>query len=178
MSEQQLHGALEGFERPVVPDFFLLSDGASIDRRGVLRWTGPPMSRIGSMALLAMRDVEPSINLASWDFDAGIRLPELRKPGVLVSGAGRQADPEELTCPDVRPGKYQITGANLGIDCAEMMEGFVDLDLHLSLERVDERACRECGCTEDRACLGSDLTPCGWAERDLCTACEAAARSA
>lgn len=32
------------------------------------------------------------------------------------------------------------------------------------------RTCRECGCTDARACL-EDGMPCGWAEADLCTAC-------
>lgn len=30
------------------------------------------------------------------------------------------------------------------------------------------RTCRECGCTEARACPGG----CYWIERDLCSACE------
>lgn len=30
-------------------------------------------------------------------------------------------------------------------------------------------ACRECGCTDERACLGG----CAWAEPDLCSACAA-----
>jgi hypothetical protein len=32
------------------------------------------------------------------------------------------------------------------------------------------RACRACGCTENRACV-ADGEACGWAEQDLCTAC-------
>lgn len=45
-----------------------------------------------------------------------------------------------------------------------------------------ERRCRECGCTEDRACIwlgtdfggppfGGDPPVCGWIADDLCTAC-------
>jgi hypothetical protein len=36
-------------------------------------------------------------------------------------------------------------------------------------------ACRECGCTEERACVRVDWEglpeTCSWAEPDLCTAC-------
>lgn len=32
------------------------------------------------------------------------------------------------------------------------------------------RHCRQCGCTENRACL-TDGKPCGWASTDVCTAC-------
>lgn len=35
-------------------------------------------------------------------------------------------------------------------------------------ESETERACRECGCTDDRACPGG----CSWAEPDLCSACD------
>lgn len=31
----------------------------------------------------------------------------------------------------------------------------------------DDRACRVCGCTEDKACVGG----CWWVEYDLCSAC-------
>lgn len=31
-------------------------------------------------------------------------------------------------------------------------------------------SCRECGCTDDDACI-TDTGPCAWAEDDLCTAC-------
>jgi hypothetical protein len=30
------------------------------------------------------------------------------------------------------------------------------------------RTCRECGCTDDRACVGG----CSWIEADLCSACD------
>ena len=34
-------------------------------------------------------------------------------------------------------------------------------------------ACRKCGCTEDRACIGGPLGTCAWAnkDKDLCTSC-------
>lgn len=31
--------------------------------------------------------------------------------------------------------------------------------------------CRGCGCTDDRACVTLDGTPCLWVEPDLCSAC-------
>lgn len=31
--------------------------------------------------------------------------------------------------------------------------------------------CRECGCTQDRACSHEDLGACSWVEPDLCSAC-------
>lgn len=34
--------------------------------------------------------------------------------------------------------------------------------------QVDERRCRACGCTDDRACPGG----CWWVEADLCSACD------
>lgn len=36
---------------------------------------------------------------------------------------------------------------------------------------LDERSCRVCGCTENRACLHKDGTPCGWVDDDICTVC-------
>ena len=33
------------------------------------------------------------------------------------------------------------------------------------------RACRECGCTEDRACIRADGWACHWVAWDLCSAC-------
>jgi len=35
-----------------------------------------------------------------------------------------------------------------------------------------ERRCRECGCTEDNACI-TPMGPCYWVTKDLCSACEA-----
>lgn len=32
------------------------------------------------------------------------------------------------------------------------------------------RACRTCGCTDERACMTDD-GPCWWVEADLCSAC-------
>jgi hypothetical protein len=35
-----------------------------------------------------------------------------------------------------------------------------------------QRACRRCGCTQDRACFDEiEQRPCSWAEDDLCTVC-------
>lgn len=39
-----------------------------------------------------------------------------------------------------------------------------------------ERSCRECGCTDDRACIfegrpGVGTAVCSWVEDDLCSAC-------
>jgi hypothetical protein len=31
--------------------------------------------------------------------------------------------------------------------------------------------CRECGCTDDDACLDEDGGPCSWVEANLCSAC-------
>lgn len=39
------------------------------------------------------------------------------------------------------------------------------LELHQSVP-----ACRECGCTDDRACV-TEAGPCHWVEPDLCSAC-------
>lgn len=33
-----------------------------------------------------------------------------------------------------------------------------------------ERACRSCGCTDDRACV-TEAGPCSWVSADLCSAC-------
>jgi hypothetical protein len=33
-----------------------------------------------------------------------------------------------------------------------------------------ERACRICGCTDERACV-TDAGPCFWVEVDVCSAC-------
>lgn len=35
---------------------------------------------------------------------------------------------------------------------------------------VGVRTCRECGCTDKRACM-TPAGPCHWAEEDLCSAC-------
>src|SRR5579885_1455125 len=35
------------------------------------------------------------------------------------------------------------------------------------------RRCRECGCTDDHACMGDDGAPCYWVEPDLCSVCAA-----
>lgn len=34
--------------------------------------------------------------------------------------------------------------------------------------KLQSRICRDCGCTEDRACEGG----CWWVEVDLCSSCE------
>lgn len=34
-----------------------------------------------------------------------------------------------------------------------------------------ERKCRQCGCSDERACVDPSLGPCGWVEWDLCSAC-------
>lgn len=45
-------------------------------------------------------------------------------------------------------------------------------DLQFAIEAVRrvpvQRACRVCGCTDDRACAGG----CAWIAEDLCSACE------
>lgn len=35
----------------------------------------------------------------------------------------------------------------------------------------DVRSCRVCGCTDDHACVDTDLGPCWWVEDDLCSHC-------
>lgn len=35
----------------------------------------------------------------------------------------------------------------------------------------DVRACRQCGCTDEKACVDEAGTPCSWVEPDLCSAC-------
>lgn len=34
-----------------------------------------------------------------------------------------------------------------------------------------QQTCRECGCTDERACQGADGDPCCWVAPDLCSAC-------
>lgn len=34
------------------------------------------------------------------------------------------------------------------------------------------QTCRECGCTDNRACLSEEFGPCWWVEVDLCSHCE------
>ena len=36
---------------------------------------------------------------------------------------------------------------------------------------AEERACRECGCTEISACVDEHDTACHWVEWDLCSMC-------
>lgn len=36
---------------------------------------------------------------------------------------------------------------------------------------LERRICRLCGCHQEKACVDADGEPCGWAARDLCTAC-------
>ena len=43
-----------------------------------------------------------------------------------------------------------------------------------SADEAPERACRECGCTDERACPTDP--PCHWVEPDLCSACAAGQR--
>ncbi len=43
----------------------------------------------------------------------------------------------------------------------------------LNRRRDKTRACRVCGCTDDRACPGG----CYWADEDLCSACVGVPRS-
>lgn len=42
-------------------------------------------------------------------------------------------------------------------------------DAQLSADETPERSCRECGCTDERACPTDP--PCHWVEPDLCSAC-------
>jgi len=37
--------------------------------------------------------------------------------------------------------------------------------------KSEKQTCRECGCTEDNACM-TDGEPCHWVEKDLCSACD------
>lgn len=39
------------------------------------------------------------------------------------------------------------------------------------MEAVAARTCEKCGCTEFRACIALDGTPCSWVRVGLCTAC-------
>lgn len=39
------------------------------------------------------------------------------------------------------------------------------------MSRVLFPVCRDCGCTDDHACIGLDSQPCHWAEEDLCSTC-------
>lgn len=57
-------------------------------------------------------------------------------------------------------------------ECSECAALIIDRDTHdrwhaLLAEAVDGPSCRECGCTDDNACLGG----CWWAEPDLCSSC-------
>lgn len=36
----------------------------------------------------------------------------------------------------------------------------------------NERACRQCGCTETNACVDKHFGACWWIERDLCSHCQ------
>lgn len=44
----------------------------------------------------------------------------------------------------------------------------VEILLDLREDADSNRACRHCGCTDDRACEGG----CYWVEPDLCSACD------
>lgn len=35
-----------------------------------------------------------------------------------------------------------------------------------------DRECRQCGCSDEDACVDPSLGPCRWVEWDLCSACE------
>ena len=37
---------------------------------------------------------------------------------------------------------------------------------------MGEQKCRQCGCTDDRACVHADHGPCWWVEDDLCSHCQ------
>lgn len=51
-----------------------------------------------------------------------------------------------------------------------LVDRLVDLlEYHDQITRPDERRCRTCGCTDERACLPS----CSWVAEDLCSACAA-----
>lgn len=51
------------------------------------------------------------------------------------------------------------------------MAGVVVAGIRLAFADSGLRHCRECFCTEDRACLGADDEPCHWVEDDLCSSC-------
>lgn len=36
---------------------------------------------------------------------------------------------------------------------------------------IMQQMCRECGCTDDNACVDEEGTACHWVEPDLCSAC-------
>lgn len=57
-----------------------------------------------------------------------------------------------------------------------MVAGVLALALIEERRQPKERRCRNCGCTDDDPCIGTDIAiglpvPCHWVQPDLCSAC-------
>lgn len=64
----------------------------------------------------------------------------------------------------IEPGALMISHGDL----VKAVEKAWEFGRHFGVAEVtDDDACRICGCTEYRACLGG----CSWAEPDLCSEC-------
>jgi hypothetical protein len=66
----------------------------------------------------------------------------------------------------------QILFYSLGLGCVLAVGFLLIRETILDRRRDKTRACRVCGCTDDRACPGG----CWWAAEDLCSACVGAPR--
>lgn len=88
------------------------------------------------------------------------------------------AAPDTLTWPFSdeawRPGTVR---ANL-VKANALIWAAIDRIDHAPSETiVAARTCRDCGCTDERACMDGDQ-PCSWIAPDLCSACEPVSQAA
>lgn len=62
--------------------------------------------------------------------------------------------------------------AEIAKDFVRQLHGVMPDEIRrlVSLEYDGDRRCRECGCTQSRACI-VDGVPCHWVAEDLCSAC-------
>ena len=97
--------------------------------------------------------------------DAEAGLPDKKGEAIaaLLKHEARQAD---WLAPELHFGSRSIIEAEAGA-----MLGFTPSEPERDFDEEDDApACRECGCTENNACV-TDGEPCHWAEPDLCSAC-------
>lgn len=135
---------------------------AALERHGIPHRFGD-LQKAGIAALGKLG--VPQLRSLLVDMGAGDRPSSTYKNEYLPAWR----DACELVGLDMKTFEAQVPKAGTkakGKKAARAVEASED-DEQLDDDAGGERACRECGCTEDAACEGG----CSWVEADLCSAC-------
>jgi hypothetical protein len=124
-----------------------------------------PMGKLNEQNFIFESRVINSLRIDGWDFDS-YPNPEI----VLIQSTGDKEDAGS-DVEIISPQEDLFEDDQEDEDDEEIpvmpWEQYNDL-----WDPVPERKCRQCGCTENDACVHPKYGPCWWVEDDLCSHCK------